>query len=178
MRIAGEPLGARGAAALSLTAVIAALLALHGYAHPGSLRPNGSSGLGLGHPTSAAASPAPKPSPSATSRPSPSKTPAPGPLLSSTSYGAYAYQLYPGSPSATARLALAGFSFAATPSGSSVRVTLTVLGGGQRPQTKSYPSTDHIYFIEASFGDDSGSAEYNFSDDGVVVTDAAGHVVR
>ncbi|MGH7691294.1 MAG: hypothetical protein ACREOA_01100 [Candidatus Dormibacteria bacterium] len=51
------------------------------------------------------------------------------------------------------------------------------MGGGQASPPKTYPSSDHIYFIEADFGDDSGSSEYNFGDDGVVVTDATGHVV-
>ncbi|HUY10004.1 MAG TPA: hypothetical protein VMW80_11280 [Candidatus Dormibacteraeota bacterium] len=177
MRIAGESLGARGAAALSATAVVAALLAIHGFAHPGTLALSGTTGSGLRHSTTPTASPYAQASPSATSKPTPASTKAPGPLLSSTSYGAYAYQLYPGAPSASAKLALAGFSYTATPSGSSVRFTLSVVGGGQPPQTKAYPSTDHIYFIEASLGDDSGSSEYNFSDDGVVVTDASGHVV-
>jgi hypothetical protein len=181
MRIAGETLGARGAVALSLTAVVAAVLAIHGYAHPGTLGLTGSTGPGLGHPIAPTTNSTPKASPSPSASPSGNSSPAsakaPGPLLSSTSYGAYAYQLYPGSTSANAKLALAGFSFTATPSGSSVRFTLSVTGGGQAPQTNTYPSTDHIYFIEASFGDDSGNAEYNFGDDGVVVTDATGHVV-
>ena len=179
MRIAGESLGAKGAAALSATAIVAAVLAIHGYANPGSLGLAGSSALGSGHQTGATVSPSPKAGASASpsGSPSPKKPASQGPLLSSTSYGSYAYQLYPGSPSAMARLALSGFSFTATPSGSTVQFSLSVVGSGQPAQRKTYPVTDHIYFIEASFGDDSGNAEYNFGDDGVVATDATGHVV-
>lgn len=181
MRIARESVGSKGAALLSATAVMAALLAIHGYAHPGTLGLVGSTGSGPGNLTSPAASRSAEgsasPSPQASRKPSPSSTKAPGPLLSSTSYGAFAHQLYPGSTSASAKLALAGFSFTTKPSGSLVLFTLSVAGGAQQPQTKSYPAGDHIYFIEASYGDDSGAADYNFSDDGVVVTDATGHVV-
>jgi hypothetical protein len=98
-------------------------------------------------------------------------------LLSSTAYASYTYQLYPGSPSAQAQLALAGFSYTAHRSGGTVDFTLYVSGGGQPPIKKTYPASDHIYFVEANLGDDSGSAEYNFGDDGFIATDATGHVV-
>ena len=101
-----------------------------------------------------------------------------GPLLSSTPYAAYSYQIYPGTPSANARQAMAGYSFTARLVGNSVDFTLLVSGGGQPPDSKTYPASDHIYFVEANLGDDSGNAEYNFGDDGVVVTDASGHVVQ
>jgi len=42
----------------------------------------------------------------------------------------------------------------------------------------TYPAADHIYFVEENFGDDSGNSEYNFGDDGLLVTDASGHVVQ
>jgi hypothetical protein len=53
-----------------------------------------------------------------------------------------------------------------------------VSGGSQPPVTKSYPASDHIYFVEANLGDDSGNSDYNLGDDGVVVTDASGHLVQ
>lgn len=192
MRIAGDQIGRRGAVALSVAGVAAAVLAIHGFANPGSLGLTGT-GLGGSHspgsssPVSAPSSPgaqAPSPSPGASPSPAsspttkPAASPTPGPLLSSTAYASYSYQLYPGSPSSNAKLALAGFSFSVHPNGSSVRFTLNVLGGSQAPITKTYPSSDHIYFVEANFGDDAQTAEYNFGDDGVVVTDATGHVVQ
>jgi hypothetical protein len=53
-----------------------------------------------------------------------------------------------------------------------------VSGGSQPPVTKSYAASDRIYFVEANLGDDSANSDYNFGDDGVVVTDASGHVVQ
>jgi hypothetical protein len=32
--------------------------------------------------------------------------------------------------------------------------------------------------IEASLGDDSGTSDYNLGDDGIVITDARGRIVR
>ena len=188
MRIAGETVGARGAIALSTAAVMAAILAVHGYGHPGSLGLVGSTtitGAHTGRPT-AAPSPQPQSSGTGSATPGSSASPAaapsasatPGPLLSSTPYAAYTYQLYPGTPSTSARVALAGFSFKARNSGSSVQFTLFISGGSQAPITKSYPANDHVYFVEANLGDDSANTEYNFGDDGLVVTDASGRVVQ
>ncbi|HVD02569.1 MAG TPA: hypothetical protein VNF75_00255 [Candidatus Dormibacteraeota bacterium] len=170
---------------MSVAAMAAAVLAVHGYANPGSLGVAGTGGLGGGHGSGVAPSASQSPTPSSKGSPSPSASPSaspsgsatPGPLLSSTSYASYTYQLYPGTPSSTARQALAGFSFKATPAGSSVNFTLYISGGGQAPISKTYPSNDHIYFVEANLGDDSGNAEYNFGDDGLIVTDPSGHVV-
>jgi len=183
VRIAGEAVGRRGAVAVSVAAVAAALLAVHGYGNPGSLGVGASGALPTGHgsPSSSGSGGAPtaSPSASASSAPSPSAAATPGPLLSSTQYAGYTYQLYPGTPSVTARQALAGFSFTASPSNGSVQFTLNSLAGGPPPvNKKAYPAGDHIYFVEANFGDDSGNSEYNFGDDGVVVTDASGHVVQ
>jgi len=181
MRIAGETVGRRGIAALSVTAVAAVVLAVHGYGNPGSL------GLGTGaitaarpSPTASASGEAPKASSGATASPSPSPSGSatPGPLLSTTQYAPYTYQLYPGTPSVSARQALAGFTFTASLSRGLVKFTVNVSGGGQPPITKTYPASDRIYFVEANFGDDSGSTEYNFGDDGLVATDASGHVVQ
>jgi len=182
MRVAGESVGRRAAVALSVAGLAATVLALHGYANPGSL---GLSGPGLVSPShgshqsgrtsgSAAASP----SPAATSAASPSGAATLGPLLSATPYASYSYQIYPGTPSASARQAMAGFSFTTRVVGSSVDFTLSTSGSGQPPVSKTYPASDHIYFVEANLGDDSGNAEYNFGDDGVVVSDASGHVVQ
>jgi hypothetical protein len=35
-----------------------------------------------------------------------------------------------------------------------------------------------VYVIEASLGDDSGSTDYSLGDDGLVVTDASGGIIR
>lgn len=178
MRIAGEDIGRRGAVALSLAALAAAVLAVHGYGSPGSL---GVAPLTGTRPLASSTTPTPTPTPGARPASSPSAQPTssatPGPLLSSTSYAPYTYQLYPGAPSSTARLALSGFAYKVKSQGSSIVFTLDILGGGQAPVTNTYPASDHVYFVEASFGDDAQNTEYNFGDDGLVVTNASGHVV-
>jgi hypothetical protein len=192
MRLAGEAVGRRGALALSMAGLAATVLALHGYANPGSLGIAGSglvspspggqpsaraSGSAKGNP-SPAATPASSPSASPTATPAASASASLGPLLSSTPYAAYTYRIYPGTPSASTRQALAGFSFTARLVAKSVDFTLFESGSTQPTENKTYPASDHIYFVEASLGDDSGNAEYNFGDDGVVVTNTSGHVVQ
>ncbi len=43
---------------------------------------------------------------------------------------------------------------------------------------RSYPAGSRVYVIEASLGDDSGTNDYNLGDDGLVVTDSHGRIVR
>ncbi|HVC23405.1 MAG TPA: hypothetical protein VNH82_08290 [Candidatus Dormibacteraeota bacterium] len=182
MRIAGDTVGRRGGLAVSVAAVAAALLAVHGYSNPGSLVVGGSGGISTGHgsPSANTSGGTPKASPSAAASPSatPRASGTPGPLLSSTPYASYTYQLYPGSPSPSTRQALAGFTYTTRLSGSSVEFTLYASGSTQSVRSNTYPATDRVYFIEANLGDDSGDTEYSFGDDGVVVTDASGHVVQ
>src|ERR1039458_9238798 len=100
MRLAGEAVGRRGALALSMAGLAATVLALHGYANPGSLGIAGSglvspspggqpsaraSGSAKGTP-SPAATPASSPSASPTATPAASASASLGPLLSSTPY--------------------------------------------------------------------------------------------
>lgn len=180
MRIAGEAVGRRGAAAMSVAALAATILAIHGYGSPGSPGLTGTGSIPTAHssPSPGRSGGTPTPSPSSSPSPSPSASGTPGPLLSSTPYASYTYQLYPGTASAVARQALAGFSYTAQKSGSSVDFTLHISSGGQAPVQHTYPAADHIYFVEENFGDDSGNSEYNFGDDGLLVTDASGHVVQ
>ncbi len=182
MRIAGETVGRRGGIAVSVAAVAAALLAVHGYCNPGSLGIPGSGGIPTGHgsPSSNTTGGSPKASPSAAASPSATRSASgtPGPLLSSTSYASYTYQLYPGSPGPSTRQALAGFTFTTRLAGGSVDFTLYASGSTQPVRSSNYPATDRIYFVEANLGDDSGNTEYSFGDDGVVVTDDSGHVVQ
>ena len=41
-----------------------------------------------------------------------------------------------------------------------------------------YAGGARVYVIEASLGDDSGNADYNLGDDGLVVTDTHGRIVQ
>jgi len=102
--------------------------------------------------------------------------PAAGPLLSDTPYGAYAYQVYPGSISADTEQALTGFELRFRPAGSgTVEVTASLPDG--TTQTATFPSSDRLYFIETRTGDDGFGGETNLGDDGFVLTDAGGHIV-
>ncbi|HET7265806.1 MAG TPA: hypothetical protein VFL28_14165 [bacterium] len=150
------------------------------------------SGIGAPHASAPAASPAsaapvrqtpasrpPEPArPSAPPAPAAPAAAAPpvGPLLADTRYGAYAYQVYPGSMSTDTQQALTGFQLTFRPAGSgTVEVTAEMPDG--TTQTARFASTDRLYFIETRMGDDGFGGETNLGDDGFVLTDAAGHIV-
>ncbi len=101
-----------------------------------------------------------------------------GPALSTSPYAAYAFQIYPGAPSSQAQLALAGFRTAVRRQGTALQLTIDILGSGQAPVHQTYAAGDRIYFIEANFGDDTGSTEFNFGDDGVVATNPEGRIIE
>lgn len=99
-----------------------------------------------------------------------------GPLLSSTPYGRYAHQIYPGTMTAAAKQAMSGFRVSfQPPSGGKVKVTITTAAG--QPQSASFAATDHLYFVETRLGDDGFSQDTNFGDDGFILTDSGGHIV-
>lgn len=165
-----DQVGLRGFLLLAATGLVGVGLAVHGYGH-GAVIVAG--GAGVSAPIAQATTPSAKatsPSPSAPSQKL-------GPLLSSTPYGPYAFRVYPGPETSQASLATAGFTVKVTPRANTIEVSVSASGSSQGAQTSTYPAGDHVYFIEASFGDDSGNVEYNFGDDGVVVTNAQGHVV-
>lgn len=182
---------------LAVTGIVGIGLAVHGYGH-GAVA--GSSGLtalastggsSSTHRSSSASAPAAattttQASSSSTTQPAATTTTQSssaatgqkvGPLLSSTSYAPYAFQVYPGPESSQARQATIGFKINVVPQAGMLKLSVAATGSGQGAQTSSFPVGDRIYFIEASLGDDSG-LDYNFGDDGVVVTNAQGHVVQ
>ncbi|HXQ19003.1 MAG TPA: hypothetical protein VN781_05185 [Acidimicrobiales bacterium] len=178
MRLGSERVGPRGLLVLAAAGVLAAALAVHGY------------GQGPAVPVAAATSPpttvAPKTSPSSSHHPAAPTTTAPtgstpqklGPLLSSTQYASYAYQVYPGTVSSQTHAALAGFAVSVVPNGTGTVKLSVKANNSPSAQTKTYPASDRVYFIESTFGDDSGDADYNFGDDGVLITNAQGRIVE
>jgi len=185
MRIAGETIGARGTAVLAVTAVVAIALGAHGWSGRNSgLPPNGLSGTGLSG-TRPAASPSPSTPASqgptaAPSRPpaqGPTAPPTPGPKLSSQSYASYAFLVWPGTPSASAKAAEIGLIISVRRQGTGLSVSAGV-AGQSAPTAKYYPTGARVYVIEASLGDDSGNSDYNLGDDGLVVTDAQGRILQ
>lgn len=176
--------GVRGALVLTAAGIAGIVLAVNGWSarHIGLAAAGG--GLSVSSPgaSPSAASPAPgTASPSARpsagpSRPAPSASAA-GPLLSSEPYASYAYQVWPGTPSAAARQAMTGLSISA----SRVRDGISVKAGvnGQpAAAAHTYPGGARVYVVESSLGDDSNSSDYNLGDDGLVVTDVRGRILQ
>ncbi len=187
MRIGGETVGARGATLLAVTAVVGIVVGTHGW----SARHNGvPSTLGGPQPPAAATgakhrgvSPGPSAGPSApatqgpTASAAPSTASKPGPKLSSQSYAAYSFAVWPGTPSATAQAAETGLTVKVTKKGSGILVQAGI-AGQPLPAAVFYPTGTKVYIIEASMGDDASNTDYNLGDDGLVVTDAQGRILQ
>ena len=158
-------------------------MAVHGYGNRGLALPSvatpvASPGRSQPHPTTTTTSKGPV---AHSARGSTSTTSPPvklGPALSTTQYASYAYRVYPGPVSASTQQAIAGCSISTKLSGSTVVVAVSAAGSSQTPQRKTYSAADKVYFIEASFGDDSGVTELNPGDDGLVVTNPQGRIVE
>ncbi len=188
MKVLGQELGKVGLSLLALTALGAGGLAIHGYGHGVvtnggniSATPASSSGSNTqsssGSSSSSASSAGSSRSTKSTSGSSSSKVKL-GPALSSTPYAKYAFQIYPGNESSQTKLALAGFIVKVHPAASAETITLAPASAPSSTQSATYAKGDKVYFIEASFSDDSGNNDYGGSDDGVVVTTPAGRIVE
>jgi ubiquinone/menaquinone biosynthesis C-methylase UbiE len=178
MRLGPDRVGSRGLLLLAVTGLVGIGLAVHGYGHGGvvvaahgPLAPAARSSARASA-ASRSTSPSSKAGTSSSSAPSHKV----GPLLSSTQYAPYAFRIYPGPETTQARQATAGFAIGITPRGGTIK--LSVSASGQGAQTSIYPAGDRVYFIEATLSDESGGTDYNFGDDGVIVTNAQGHVVQ
>lgn len=202
MRIGGEPVGPKGLVLLGVTAVAGVALAAHGWSGrgtglaPGSLaaaggparaaasagRSSGTTPSPSSGPAASAASPGGAAARHGTATPGAAASPrssstAPGPLLSSESFASYAFQIWPGTPSAAASSALTGLSISVHRTGSGLSVVAGVVGQ-PRPAAHFYPGGARVYVIEASMGDDSGNSDYNLGDDGLAVTDSKGRIIQ
>jgi hypothetical protein len=175
MRVRTGAAGPRGISLLAAAGVVAVLLASHGWAHrtaggaPGSLA--GRSGAAHVAPATSATSAPPKAGPSANTGAG-----APGPLLTSQPFAQYSFVIWPGTPSAAAKAALTGLSVNVSRETSGLSVTAAV-NGQKAGAAHSYPKGVRVYVVEATMGDDSGNADYNLGDDGIVVTDAQGRII-
>jgi hypothetical protein len=96
-------------------------------------------------------------------------------LLASQPYAQYAFVIWPGTPSSAARSALTGLSV--TVHRQTAGISITAAANGQQGVSHFYPRGAHVYVVEATMGDDSGSSDYNLGDDGIVVTDAHGRII-
>jgi hypothetical protein len=196
MRLGDGPVGRWGIALLAVTGIVGLLLAWHGWTgRSAAVTPSLAGKAASNGPTpgtqGTASSPSPAQSSSAQSSSaqpssapaSPGASPGPtasakaGPLLSSEPYASVTYRIWPGPLSATARQALTGLKIVVHQHGPGLLVTAGVIG--QPPATPHlYMGGARVYVVEASLGDDSGNADYNLGDDGLVVTNAQGRIVR
>lgn len=188
--------GWRGTALLAATGAVGLVLAVHGWSArnsaslPGQLAGHGTvaapgrstspapattTGQSPSHQIGPTASPAG--TPPATPSPAPSATTTVGPTLASQSYAQYSFQVWPGPRSAAANAALTGLSISVSRTSNGIKVVAGVVG--QPPSSPQvYAGGAKVYIVEASMGDDSNSADYNLGDDGVIVTDAQGRILR
>ena len=170
----------RGLALLAVTGLVGVGLAIHGWSVRGSAGLPGPIAGRAPSVSSPAATPSTSVAPSSrqvgpTARPSPSITA--GPLLSSQSFAQYAFEVWPGTPSSAAKTALTGLSVLVTREGNGIKVKAGVVGQAST-SAQFYPNGAKVYVIEAALGDESGNTDYNLGDDGVIVTDAAGRILR
>lgn len=175
----------RALAVLAVAGLVGVGLAIHGYGHGavlvgtrGALAPVHGSHAGSSSHAHNPSAPTAQQTSSTPQRTSTTAQRKLGPLLSSTAYAPYAFRVYPGPEGPRTRQATAGFIIHVRPAGGAIDVSVSASGSGQQARTSTFPASDRVYFIEATLGDDSGNAEYNFGDDGLIVTDAQGHVVQ
>jgi hypothetical protein len=188
MRLGGEPVGRWGIALLALTGVAGLVLGWHGWTTRAAAIAPSLAGATATAPASPAGSPAasaatagPARSASATAAPTaspaaPARSAQPGPKLSSEPYAGFAFQVWPGTLSTAARQAMTGLKITVRKQGDGLLVTAGVIGQGVSPP-HLYAGGTRVYVLEASLGDDSGNADYNLGDDGLVVTDAQQRVL-
>ncbi len=173
MRVAGDRVGPRGLAVLAVVAAGGIALAAHGWSarHAGLTPGSLAAGSPAASATRAATTPTPTPGASHASGGSA------GPLLSSQSYASYAFLVWPGTPSSPARAAMTGLAISVHRSGGGIAVTAGV-SGQPAPAPTVYPAGAKVYVIEAALGDDANDTDYNLGDDGLVVTDSSGRILR
>jgi hypothetical protein len=182
MRLGGDTVGRWGLSLLAVAGVLGVILAIHGWAGRGSgvvpvAAPAASSSAG---PSAAGASSAASATPSAhaatPASPSASPSSSTGPLLSAQPYASYAFQVWPGTLSTTAKQALTGLMVSVRRQSAGLSVTAGVVGQASA-SPHVYRAGARVYVVEASMGDDSGNSDYNMGDDGLIVTDSAGRIV-
>jgi hypothetical protein len=174
VRVGGEPVGRWGLALMALTGIMGLVLALHGWSDRGT---RAAPPLAVGRATPSTASPIPPATSPAAVAPSTAPAAQPGPLLSSEPYAKASFQIWPGPVSSAAKQALTGLTVTVHKRRGGISVTAGVMGQGPG-STKAYAGGARVYVIEAALGDDSGDADYNLGDDGLVVTDAQGRIIQ
>ncbi len=83
-------------------------------------------------------------------------------------------------PSPGSQLAQAESGFTVTiQSGQGGGKTLSVANSsGGSLLKRSFVSTDHVYWVETSYGDDAPGQDANYGDDAYILTDAQGYITQ
>lgn len=105
------------------------------------------------------------------------KVAATGPLLSSTAFASAAYEVFPRASGQLAQ-AEAGFQIGVQPASAGKEQLVVKSSSGATLLQRSFLSTDRAYWIETSYGDDGPGQDANLGDDGLVLTDAQGHITQ
>jgi hypothetical protein len=114
----------------------------------------------------------------ASATPSPSGT-ATNTLFDTWRYKQKSYQIYPGDLSSDAKRALAGFEMNVQDQGSSVLLQLKATSSRYHDASFTVDKGNTAYFVETSTRDDPGdTAEQNLGDDGVIVVNPQGYLIR
>jgi hypothetical protein len=171
--------GPRGLTVLSIAGIAGLLFGVHGWSQRDT-------GLVAPLVTSPPASPAPaaanapasaavgSPSPAATSSATGSGSASPsaaGPQLSAMPYASFAYLVWPGPVSATAKTALHGWTITVTRQPGGITVKAVLSGQLMTSLSHFYPGGAKVYVLDSELGDDVGT------DEGMAVTNAQGQVL-
>ena len=169
-------------------AIVAGALGLHGLQHPGlvqvpggalpatgqaaSAKSGSKSTSGSGGATSSQGAQGGAAHTATQSRMTPTQT-----KLAQSPYSAYAVPVYPKRSTAAAQ-ALDGFSLGVVPGpagGRTVEISIPSQGVVYR---QAIAATDLVYFVEGSMSDDATGLDVNAGDDGVIITNAQGYILK
>lgn len=165
------------------------------------LRVTGTSGAGpvnVGGLASAHAQPSPTVAAPATPQPNTSQptvqptaqagsTPAPaattssantGTLFAGWQYQRNSFQIYPGPVGSDAQSAMSGFNLSVQDQGSTVVLTFKALSSRYQDATVTLDKGNSAYFVETSMRDDPNGQENELNDDGVVVVNPQGYILK
>lgn len=174
--------------ALLMVAVLGLALVLRVTGSSASAQPPDSSAFTSSNaastPTDIAAAPTPMP---ATSDSTPAQatptqaqsTPANrGSQFATWQYQKDSFQIYPGSVSSDAQAALAGFDLSVEDQGTQVILHLKALSTRYHDAAITVDKANMAYFVETSMRDDPNGQEQELNDDGVVVVDPQGYLIK
>ncbi|MDE1975288.1 MAG: hypothetical protein KGI49_02140 [Patescibacteria group bacterium] len=102
-----------------------------------------------------------------------------GQLFTDSQYASRSFLIFPGSPSAAAERALAGFDMQTKDLGGGVtQVSLVAKAGDYATQVYDVGPGQELFFVETSMGDDNQSQDYAYGDDLGVVVDQNGYILQ